>query len=330
MITPSGRSVQSAALPGGFTQHHTSMITANRGAGEGTVPTNPDDTRSSTPIPILRTQQLAPPSSSVRPAGCRHPIPPCPGAPRWRRCGRPKCCRDCRDLWAWMMAIRLRRSFKTLPPTHFLTLHPGASGATDKAFTKAITKFLKALKRRCPAQQMEYLLVNEWRHGVRHAHVLIRIVHPMSRRAVRQAVRTARDVAGVRCSGARVRNVMGAANYIFKHTKRLERKAELTPAGFRGRMYTVSKGFLTKPFKELWQDVQKTRRAPGSSSDAGSRPAPATGCDSSDVRPHCSVLPQHQIDDPAPRTRPYARRTAHRSRKPPATAPPITADTSAS
>ena len=53
-----------------------------------------------------------------------------------------------------------------------------------------------------------------------------------------------------------VKNVLGVANYLFKHTKRPERKAELTPESFRGKMYTVSKGFLTKPFRELWREVK--------------------------------------------------------------------------
>ena len=79
--------------------------------------------------------------------------------------------------------------------------------------------------------------------------MLLRVGAGITRRAVREAKR----VAGVRCSVQPVRNVVGVANYLFKHTKRPERKAELTPANFRGRMYTVSKGFLTKPFKDLWQ-----------------------------------------------------------------------------
>jgi hypothetical protein len=53
--------------------------------------------------------------------------------------------------------------------------------------------------------------------------------------------------------------VIGAANYIFKHTRRPERKAELTPANFRGRMYTASKGFLTKPFKALWGEAKEAK-----------------------------------------------------------------------
>ena len=35
--------------------------------------------------------------------------------PQWRRCGRPKCCRGCRDLWAWKHARCLRRSVAVLP-----------------------------------------------------------------------------------------------------------------------------------------------------------------------------------------------------------------------
>jgi hypothetical protein len=155
----------------------------------------------------------------------------------------------------------LRRSVAILPPTHFLTLHPGAAGTTDKAFSGAITKFLKALRRRSPGKLLEYLVVNEWKDTVRHAHALIRVGGSMSFRAMRRAVREAKVLADVRCSVERVRSVTGAANYLFKHTRRPERKAELAPETFRGKMYTVSKGFLVKPFKELWADVRRDRDA---------------------------------------------------------------------
>jgi hypothetical protein len=157
------------------------------------------------------------------------------------------------------MAKSLRRSVAALPPTHFLTLRPNSSRTTDKAFTGAITKFLKALKRRSPGKRLEYLVVNEWRNGVRHAHALVRLDATMSLRSVRRSVRAARGVVELCCSAKPVRNVTGAANYIFKHTRRPEKKAELTPATFRGRIYAVSKRFLTKPFKTLWREISDAR-----------------------------------------------------------------------
>ena len=75
-------------------------------------------------------------------------------------------------------------------------------------------------------------------------------------RISRRAIREAKQVAGLKCSVKPVKNALGVANYLFKHTKRPERKAELTPESFRGRMYTVSKGFLTMPFRELWQELK--------------------------------------------------------------------------
>jgi hypothetical protein len=135
-------------------------------------------------------------------------------------------------------------------------LSDGRRGETDVTFARAISKFFLALKRRHPGG-FEYLLVNEWRQGVRHAHALLRLRGKLSRRKVRDA----KKVAGLRVRYAPVRKPVGAANYLFKHTKRAERKAELTPMGFRGRMYTASKGFLNKPFKELWREIQAERSA---------------------------------------------------------------------
>ena len=132
---------------------------------------------------------------------------------------------------------------------------------TNEAFSEAAPKFLQALRYRCPGQIFEYLKVNEWRRAVQYAHVLLRVRGRISRRAVREAKR----VAGVRCSVKPVKNVVGVANYLFKHTKRPERKAELTPATFRGRMYSVTKGFLTMPFKDLWREARLEPRRHGRS-----------------------------------------------------------------
>src|SRR5262249_32491924 len=84
-------------------------------------------------------------------------------------CGRPRCSRECRDVWARRMAAALRRSFWELRPPHFVRVTvqgPMESGE----LTKAVAKFLRRLRwRGC-----EYLAVNEWREGRRHHHVLVR------------------------------------------------------------------------------------------------------------------------------------------------------------
>ena len=125
---------------------------------------------------------------------------------------------------------------------------------TNAEFSEAVAKFMLALRRR--VSELTYLLVREWRNGVQHAHALLRV-----RRLTRTAMRASREVAGVRCSAARVRDVDRVASYVFKETKRIEKKAELAPANFRGRMYTVSRGFLTKSFTKLWRELQDARRA---------------------------------------------------------------------
>jgi hypothetical protein len=224
------------------------MTAADSIAGEGLFQDSP-----CTSLPILRTHQLA-----SRPRDCKKPIPPRPGFPRWRLCGRPKCCRRCHDLWAWKQAKCLLRSVAVLPPTHFLTLRSVASGRTDEAFSEGIDKFLKALRRRCP-DGFEYLMVNEWRKGVRHAHALIRVDEFMPFRALQRAVREAKEMAGLLCSVERVRDVIAVTKYIFKDLADPDEKAELPPAAFPGKIFRPSRGFLTKPFKQLWRDVRKNQ-----------------------------------------------------------------------
>jgi hypothetical protein len=114
------------------------------------------------------------------------------------------------------MAKILRRSIEApgYEPTHFLTLQR-RRGQSDVAFARAISKFFLALKRRYPGE-FEYLLVKEWRQGVPHAHALLRMKGELSKRKVRDA----KKVAGLRVRYAPVRKPVGAANYLFKHTKR--------------------------------------------------------------------------------------------------------------
>jgi hypothetical protein len=53
---------------------------------------------------------------------------------------------------------------------------------------------------------------------------------------------------------------VSTAKYIVKHTRNPKRKAELTPSGFRGRVFQASPGFLVQPIADLWKAIQAERR----------------------------------------------------------------------
>src|SRR5579872_1979528 len=109
-----------------------------------------------------------------RPTDCRNPrLVPTRDGPDWKRCNRPKCCRACRDGWAWKNASAVHSSVRERPPTHFLTIHKRLGVfLSDAGFSKAVSRFLLALGRRVSGK-LEYILVNEWSKGVRHAHALL-------------------------------------------------------------------------------------------------------------------------------------------------------------
>lgn len=193
---------------------------------------------------------------SPRPPGCKRPyLAKSTTGLVWKRCGRPKCCRGCRDVWGWKRVSAICLSVATRAPTHFLTLRR-ARVLSDQEFGKATACFLRALARRCQ-RCLEYLLVREWVGGVPHAHALV-IVRRVTRAAVRSATEATKGL--IRCSCCPLRqNPAAAVRYVFKHTRRPERKAELPPAGFKGRMFTTSRGFLIRPFKELWREFRESR-----------------------------------------------------------------------
>jgi hypothetical protein len=131
---------------------------------------------------------------------------------------------------------------------------------TNAALMRGFAKFLRALRYRL--RTAKYLWVYEWRHGVQHAHLLLRADGADNLPTTRRALRDASDLGGLDYSVGPLRSAAGGANYVFKHTRHADRKAELPPADFRGRVYGASKGFLTKPVKALWRDVQEARPRP--------------------------------------------------------------------
>jgi hypothetical protein len=208
-----------------------------------------------------------------RPTDCRNPrLVPTRAGPVWKRCNRPKCCRVCRDGWAWKQASAVQQSVAERPPTHFLTIHKRLGVfLTDAAFSKALGRFFLALGRRVSGK-LEYLVVNEWSKGVRHAHALVLAPGGIPRRACREAAAATGELLRITCET--VHNPLGAVSYLFKHTRRRDRKAELPPVGFRGRLFTSSRGFLVRPIEALWREFRASR---GHSTDDADeeRPQPA-------------------------------------------------------
>jgi hypothetical protein len=196
-------------------------------------------------------------ATAPRPRGCRWPhlvhteLGVC-----WKRCNRPKCCRECRDGWAWKHALAVFRGVEDRQPTHFMTIHCRVP-LRDAEFSKAVSALFRLLRRRVPGG-LEYLVVNEWRFGVRHAHALLRTGSKLTRKTLQEVRRV---VLSLRFTCKRIRNVRGAIRYVFKHTRRPERKAELPPTTFRCRMSSASQRFLAKPFNELCREIREPWRS---------------------------------------------------------------------
>jgi len=140
---------------------------------------------------------------------------------------------------------------------------------TNAAFAKAVAKFLAALRYRRRGKALEYLRVNEWRHGVQHTHLLLRVAD-LSREHVRGAAENARLATTL----SKIRSEEGVARYIVKDVRRTEERAELAPASFKGKLYTTTRNFLSAPMDRLWKslrEVARTRRGQSPAAAAGPR-----------------------------------------------------------
>jgi hypothetical protein len=67
------------------------------------------------------------------------------------------------------MSAALRRSFRELPPTHFVRVTV-LDLIRSQDLTKAVGKFLRRLRRR----GCEYFAISEWSESQRHHHILVR------------------------------------------------------------------------------------------------------------------------------------------------------------
>jgi hypothetical protein len=114
-------------------------------------------------------------------------------------------------------------------------------------FSKALKKFKQKLRRRAGG---EFLVVNEWRGGRRHAHVLIRAAGAL--RSEDLGVWWASSCpAPARHSCKPVRNPAGLARYVVKDVKD-QSDVEPPPPTFRGRLLSYSRHFLAASMRQLW------------------------------------------------------------------------------
>ena len=196
-------------------------------------------------------QPSSPRKKPTLPCGCRNPRWRVNG---WKPCGSSKCCRHCRSLWAWKSRLCVVRGLEgKQQPGYFVTILP-SKGMTNVGFAKAVAKYLIAIRRPSRFPTLEYLRQFEWVGGIQHAHLLITadVVIPGVLRKCGKAL-------GLRVTVQRIKtNVIGAIRYVLKDMS--SKRAELTPKAFRGRVLTMSSGFLSGSLASLWADIQTDRR----------------------------------------------------------------------
>jgi hypothetical protein len=133
-----------------------------------------------------------------------------------------------------------------------MTIHrPRRQWLTDRDFSNAVGK-LFVVMRRVLGSGVEYLLVSEWSHGVRHAHALL-ILGRHDRDTVKVAVERVGVPLRVTCKPLR-KDPGAAVRYIFGDMD--GKRVELPPESFRGRIFTYSRRFLVRPWKELWKEFR--------------------------------------------------------------------------
>jgi hypothetical protein len=93
--------------------------------------------------------------------------------------------------------------------------------------------------------------MNEWSAGRRHLHLLLRTDVTLDSGVVASLWRQSAEGAA---SCEQARNPEGLARYLVKCLKD-NRKKELPPADFHGKLFSSSKGFLIRPMKALQKEV---------------------------------------------------------------------------
>jgi hypothetical protein len=127
---------------------------------------------------------------------------------------------------------------------------------SDRDLSLAIGRFLRRLRYRLKklGSGCDYLVMNEWSEGHRHTHLLLRVDAELTRELIRAL--WAKTLPGVpfTCHCAPVKDPGAIANYVVKNLKNGSKK-EVPPKSFRGRVYTYSRSFFTRPVAALWKQI---------------------------------------------------------------------------
>jgi hypothetical protein len=155
------------------------------------------------------------------------------------------------------MSAALRRSFRVLPPTHFVRVRV-LDPITGKELTACVGRFLRRLRKR----KCEYFSINEWHEGLRHHHILVRTDVDLSPATVAKLWQASCGNVRTNSYCRAVRTTDGTARYVVKDVKAWWKK-ELAPSEFGGRVFSYSKRFLARPLKILMREVVMEWRAGG-------------------------------------------------------------------
>jgi hypothetical protein len=171
-----------------------------------------------------------------------------------RRCRNPRCCFAGRDRWARRIAAVLRRSFRTRPPTHEVRLTIFGRGAGD--LLRALRRMLARLKYQLRVRQgaeFEFSRIIEWSpEGQVHAHLVLRTTGDLTEDTVRELWLKSCPAGGASSHCEPARSAVALAKYVVKDLLKDEDKT-LVPAGFRGRVFSCSRNFLTARAAALWR-----------------------------------------------------------------------------
>lgn len=165
---------------------------------------------------------------------CCHPYYRCDagtGKVVRRVCGRWQCSLECRKRWQMRMTWRLHGVLQAHEHHHVrLKCH---RAIPDRLLSAAHSHFFRRLRRQ---SRTEFFSINEWSHGQRHLHALVRgdvppgLVHETWRKLILPGE-------PVSSSCTPVRNAMAMCRYVVKI-------AELPPVTFMGRLYSQSRHFF--------------------------------------------------------------------------------------
>jgi hypothetical protein len=153
----------------------------------------------------------------------------------------------------------LKKSVETLPPTHFIVLQATFRSPDDVWSTWSA--FRKKLHYHLPGMET-YAHVEEGINRVPHIHVLARVQCEDLKPIIRECWVAAcgHSECSVYCEP--IRSGQHSADYIVKHwlirdKGRLRLAVPWLPGPeWKGRkLFKASKGFLAKPWGELWQEV---------------------------------------------------------------------------